>query len=94
MKGVGFPYYEARAANSQRQKGNNTMKNTEGLGNGHGMSGAAVELAVYNWAFGQGFTPMNYDWASDTWHMSDGEPYTTTLILREVEGNGSINNTI
>lgn len=42
-----------------------------------------IELAVYNWAFGQGIQPMRYDWRTDTWFMNDGEPYTTTLILRE-----------
>jgi hypothetical protein len=42
-----------------------------------------TRIKVYNWAFERGLTPMHYEWRHDTWLMSDGEPYTTTLIIRE-----------
>lgn len=59
------------------------MINDEILGSGHELSAPAIKLAVYNWAFSKGLTVMHYDYHIDTWFMSDGEPYTTTLILRE-----------
>jgi hypothetical protein len=43
-----------------------------------------TRINVYNWAFERGIAPMHYEWRNDTWLMSDGEPYTTTLIMREV----------
>lgn len=42
------------------------------------------KIQIFNWAFERGLTPMSYDWKTDSWYMSDGEPYTTTLIMREL----------
>jgi hypothetical protein len=42
-----------------------------------------THITVYNWAFARGLQPLAYDFRTDTWMMTDGEPYTTTLILRE-----------
>lgn len=67
---------------SQRERGKNLQATTENRG---------TDLAVYNWAYARGIQPMRYDWSSDTWIMSDGEPYTTTLILREAAENGEDN---
>jgi hypothetical protein len=37
---------------------------------------------IQNWVFERGLMALHYDPASDWWHCSDGECYTTTVILR------------
>lgn len=82
LRAPAIPNYAGIVIISQRGNGEFYMANNLGTISGETVS-KETRIAVYNWAFENGLTPMGYDSRTETWLMSDGEPYTTDLILRE-----------
>lgn len=58
----------------------------DAIDNARGYLSREAVLAVINWIFEKNVQALHYDPVADQWLMSDGEVYTTNLILREAVG--------